>query len=80
MDNNEQEQKFSEIFDELEACIEQLESGDLELEDSLERYSQGVRLLAKLHEKLDASEVIIKELSGKIERDAEEDATSISHA
>ena len=74
------DKKFSELFDELEECITQMEAGDLELEESLEKYGEGVKLLSQLQEKLDASEVIIKELSGKIERDGEDVDSSISHA
>ena len=57
-----------------------MESGDLELEESLEKYGEGVKILSQLQEKLDASEVIIKELSGKIERDGEDVDSNISHA
>ena len=74
------DKKFSELFDELEECITQMEAGDLELEESLEKYGEGVKLLSQLQEKLDASEVIIKELSGKIERDGEDVDSNISHA
>ena len=74
------DKKFSELFDELEKCISKMESGDLELEESLERYAEGVKILSQLQEKLDASEVIIKELSGKIERDGEDVDSNISHA
>ena len=74
------DKKFSELFDELEKCISKMESGDLELEESLEKYGEGVKILSQLQEKLDASEVIIKELSGKIERDGEDVDSNISHA
>ena len=74
------DKKFSELFDELEECISEMESGDLELEESLEKYGEGVKILSQLQEKLDASEVIIKELSGKIERDGEDVDSNISHA
>ncbi len=75
-----EDKKFSELFDELEACISSMESGDLELEESLEKYGEGVKILSQLQDKLDASEVIIKELSGKIERDGEDVDSNISHA
>ena len=74
------DKKFSELFEELEKCINEMESGDLELEESLEKYSEGVKILSQLQEKLDASEVIIKELSGKIERDGEDVDSNVSHS
>ena len=80
MAKKDKDKKDSELFDELEKCIEEMESGDLELEDSLEKYAEGVELVSKLQAKLQASEVIIKELSGKIERDETFDDTQVSHA
>ena len=74
------DKKFSELLEELERCINEMESGDLELEESLEKYSEGVKILSQLQEKLDASEVIIKELSGKIERDGEDVDSNVSHS
>ena len=74
------DKKYSELFGQLEKCIEEMESGDLELEDSLEKYAEGVELVSQLQAKLKASEVIIKELSGKIERDETFDDTQVSHA
>lgn len=74
------EKKFGELFDELDECISNMESGELELEESLKMYSKGVKILAQLQEKLDTSEVIIKELSGKIERSEEFDDKTLSHA
>ena len=39
---------FKEASVELERVVRQLESGDLELEDALERYTRGVELLRSL--------------------------------
>ena len=76
----EEEKKFGELMNELDGCISKMESGELELEESLDLYSTGVKILAQLQEKLDASEVIIKELSGKIEREDEISDSTLSHA
>lgn len=74
------QKKYAELFEELEQCIEDLESGEIELEESLEKYAEGVKIVSQLQEKLDASEVIIKELSGKIERDENDYEPQVSHA
>lgn len=76
--NNE---KFSVLYSELEDIIQKLESGELELEDSLNEYSKGVKILAQLQAKLDDSEVIINKIAGKIDRDTDSlDNSSVSHA
>ena len=43
---------FKEASIELEQIVRSLESGDLELEESLERYGRGVELLRSLRERL----------------------------
>lgn len=43
---------FKEASIELERIVRALEAGDLELEQSLERYARGVELLASLRERL----------------------------
>lgn len=43
---------FKEASVELERVVRQLESGDLELEDALARYTRGVELLRSLRDKL----------------------------
>lgn len=43
---------FKEASVELEHVVRQLESGDLELEDALERYTRGVELLRSLRDRL----------------------------
>ena len=80
MAKKDKDKKYGELFDQLEKCIEEMESGDLELEESLQKYAEGVELVSKLQAKLKASEVIIKELNGKIERDDTLDDANLSHA
>lgn len=74
-------EKFSVLYSELEGIIQKLESGELELEDSLNEYSKGVKILAQLQAKLDDSEVIINKIAGEIDRDTDSlDNKSVSHA
>lgn len=74
-------EKFSVLYSELEGIIKKLESGELELEDSLNEYSKGVKILAQLQAKLDDSEVIINKIAGEIDRDTDSlDNSSVSHA
>jgi exodeoxyribonuclease VII small subunit len=47
-----EELSFKEASIELEQIVRALEAGDLELEDSLERYQRGVELLRSLRERL----------------------------
>ena len=46
------EMTFKEASIELEQIVRSLESGDLELEESLERYGRGVELLKSLRARL----------------------------
>lgn len=56
------EMTFKEASIELEQIVRALESGDLELEDSLERYGRGVELLRSLRERLSAAEQRVRVL------------------
>lgn len=47
-----EELSFKEASVELEQVVRSLESGDLELEDALERYARGVELLKSLRGRL----------------------------
>lgn len=53
---NIEEMSFKEASIELEQIVRALEAGDLELEDSLERYGRGVELLKSLRSRLSAAE------------------------
>lgn len=63
-----EEPTYKEASRELELIIRNLESGDLELEDSLEGYARGVELLKSLRTRLaDAQQkvsVLMKEADG----------------
>lgn len=65
---------FREALAELEHRVALLESGTLELEDSLESYERGVSLLASLQRRLTAAEQQIDVLMGELAA-APDDAT-----
>lgn len=56
------EMTFREASVELEQIVRALESGDLELEESLERYGRGVELLKSLRERLSGAEQKVRVL------------------
>lgn len=53
---------FKEASIELEQIVRSLEAGDLELEESLERYARGVELLKSLRERLANAEQKVRVL------------------
>lgn len=64
---------FKQGMDELEQIVSALESGDMELEQSLEKYAQGVKLLGILQGKLDAAEQQVQVLMGQLAAAPEDD-------
>lgn len=54
---------FKEASTELEQIVRSLEAGDLELEESLARYSRGVELLKSLRERLANAEQKVRVLA-----------------
>ncbi len=65
------EMAFGEALAELEAIVRGLESGQLELEESMTRYQRGVALLQALQGKLSDAQQKVTALLGEIEADAE---------
>lgn len=67
-DKNIDELTYKEASQELERIIRALESGDLELEQSLESYTRGVALVKSLRERLDHAEqqvkILVKDMDG----------------
>ena len=57
-----EELSFKEASIELEQIVRALEAGDLELEESLERYGRGVELLSSLRERLANAEQRVQTL------------------
>ena len=82
---DQQTKKFEAALEELEQVVEQLESGDLSLEDSLAAFEKGVGLVKLCNEKLTEVEkkveLLVKDKEGKLQlkpfapgaEDAEED-------
>ena len=63
--------KFEVAMEELESIVEQLESGDLSLEDSLAAFEKGVTLVKYCNQKLNEVEkkveVLVKDKDGKFQ-------------
>lgn len=79
---DQQNKKFESALEELEQVVEQLESGDLSLEDSLAAFEKGVGLVKLCNQKLTEVEkkveLLVKDKEGKLqlkpfETGAEED-------
>jgi len=62
--------RFSEALAELESIVGALESGELELEDSLARYERGVALLRACQARLAEAEQRVTTLMGELEEEA----------
>ena len=69
-----QELKFEEAIADLEQVVEQLESGDLSLEDSLAAFEKGVGLVRycnlKLSEVEKKVELLVKDKQGQLQLQA----------
>ena len=65
------DRKFESALEELEGVIEQLESGDLSLEDSLAAFEKGVGLVKYCNQKLSEVEqkveLLIKDKEGRLQ-------------
>ena len=73
------DKKFETALEDLEQVVEQLESGDLALEDSLAAFEKGVGLVKFCNQKLNEVEkkveLLIKDKEGKLQLKAFEDST-----
>jgi len=56
---------FEQSMKRLETIVEELESGELTLEDSIARYEEGIKLSRRLQQVLDESEKRIERLVEK---------------
>jgi exodeoxyribonuclease VII small subunit len=63
--------KFEAALEELEQVVEQLESGELSLEDSLSAFEKGVGLVRFCNQKLEEVEkkieLLVKDKEGKLQ-------------
>ena len=73
MENNVDELTFREAMGQLEQIVGQLESGALELEESLERYALGVALLSSLQKRLKGAEQKVEVLMGELAESVDDD-------
>ncbi len=73
---------FREGMAELEGIVQVLESGTLELEESLEKYAKGVALLTELQKRLNTAQQKVEVLMGELEEapDDEVQDTTLSKA
>lgn len=67
---------FAQALNELETIVASLESGSLELEDSLARYERGVVLLRALQERLGEAQGKVKVLLGELEPESSDSVDS----
>ncbi len=71
--------KFEAALEELERVVEQLESGDLSLEDALAAFERGVGLVKQCNQKLSEVEkkleLLVKDKEGKLHLQRLEDAS-----
>ena len=63
------EQTLEEIFGEMEGLLEALESREISLEDSFEKYKEGMALLKAAGEKIDTMEKAMLVLNDQGEAD-----------
>src|SRR3989338_7883798 len=65
------EMKFEEALKRLEKIVDDLEGGDLSLEDALEKYEEGIRLSKLCAKKLEVAkkkvEILLKSEDGSFE-------------
>ncbi len=67
---------FKEASQTLEQIVRALEGGELELEESLEYYTQGIELLKSLRERMASAELRVTELADKAGVSVNVDTTS----
>ena len=65
--------KFEKALERLEKIVEELETGNISLEDALKKYEEGVKLSRACSEKLTQAEkkieVLTKTLNGSLKRE-----------
>ncbi|MCF7926143.1 MAG: exodeoxyribonuclease VII small subunit [Candidatus Izimaplasma sp.] len=67
------EKSFEEALEELETLVKELENGDIELNDAVEKYNKGMELSKHCHTLLkDAEEVIVKMMEDNQLKDFDE--------
>jgi len=64
---------FEKLYTELETTIEQLEAGNLTLDEALALYERGIELASQCNNLLDRAELKIQELSPSIVETADDE-------
>ena len=63
---------FEKALEKLEKIVEELEAGDLSLDDSLKKYEEGIKLVRACRQKLDKAkekiEFLTKDEKGKFKK------------
>ena len=62
---NEQEAPYEQLIEELEEIVDQIEGGEMGLEDSIKGYEQGIELVKRARAILDRAEQRISELNAE---------------
>ena len=70
MSTAKKKQSFEDALKDLEAIIENLESGEVALADLVEQYEKGTGLLKTCHERLNEAELKIEKLREKSDQPA----------
>lgn len=65
-----EEQDFESSLEELEGLVEALESGELSLADSLDRFKRGVTLSRRCHQLLDQARQSVEVLTNPDDEDS----------
>jgi exodeoxyribonuclease VII small subunit len=63
---------FEQQLESLESIVDQLESGELSLEQSIEQYQLGVKSLKLLHQAMSSAEQKVTELSADLRGEIDE--------
>lgn len=78
------EMKFEEALKKLEKIVQDLEDGDLPLDESLEKYEEGIRLSKVCARKLEAAkkkvELLLKSEDGSFELEAFDERSAAGEA
>jgi len=70
--NAEQEIPYEQLIEQLEGVVDQIEGGELGLEDSIKGYEQGIELVKRARIILDRAEQRITELNADSLEDQED--------
>ena len=76
--NRTEDLTFKQASEELEVILRQLESNQLELEESLEKYERGVALLRVLQIRLNDAQQRVSVLLGELEIQSDDPTNTVS--